>query len=77
MEFKGGLIKPNSPSEIASNGHTLKDACNPVYGSRGAAGVTIVSTKKIKRRTSVEYSVTAIDYIPKKTRALNADEWWQ
>jgi hypothetical protein len=27
----------------------LKDSCNPVYGSRGAAGVIIVSTKKIKQ----------------------------
>ncbi|TDD93549.1 SusC/RagA family TonB-linked outer membrane protein [Flavobacterium cellulosilyticum] len=73
------LLNQIPPSEIASM-DILKDAsATAVYGSRGAAGVIIVSTKKNKAgKTSVEYSAsTAIDYIPKKLDMLNADQWWQ
>ena len=73
------LLNQIPPSEIASM-DILKDAsATAVYGSRGAAGVIIVTTKKNKAgRTSVEYSAsTAIDYIPKKLDMLNADQWWQ
>ena len=73
------LLNQIPPSEIASM-DILKDAsATAVYGSRGAAGVIIVSTKKNKAgKTSVEYSSSmAIDYIPKKLDMLNADQWWQ
>jgi TonB-dependent starch-binding outer membrane protein SusC len=73
------LLNQIPPSEIASM-DILKDAsATAVYGSRGAAGVIIITTKKNKAgRTSVEYSAsTAIDYIPKKLDMLNADQWWQ
>jgi iron complex outermembrane receptor protein len=73
------LLNQIPPSEIASM-DILKDAsATAVYGSRGAAGVIIVSTKKNKAgKTSVEYSNSmAVDYIPRKLDMLNADQWWQ
>lgn len=73
------LLNQIPPSEIASM-DILKDAsATAIYGSRGAAGVIIVSTKKNKAgRTSVEYSTSmAMDYIPKKLDILNADQWWE
>ena len=73
------LLNQIPPSEIASI-DVLKDAsASAVYGSRGAAGVIIVSTKKSKEgKTTVEYSgTTAIDYIPNPLEVLNADQWWQ
>lgn len=73
------LLNQIPPSEIASM-DILKDAsATAIYGSRGAAGVIIVSTKKNKAgRTSVEYSSSmAMDYIPKKLDMLNADQWWE
>ncbi|KIA87057.1 TonB-dependent receptor [Flavobacterium sp. AED] len=73
------LLNQIPPSEIASM-DILKDAsATAVYGSRGAAGVIIVSTKKNKAgKTSVEYSSSmAVDYIPRKLDMLNADQWWQ
>jgi TonB-dependent starch-binding outer membrane protein SusC len=73
------LLNQIPPSEIASI-DVLKDAsATAIYGSRGAPGVIIVSTKKNKAgKTSVEYSSSmAIDYIPKKLDMLNADQWWQ
>lgn len=73
------LLNQIPPSEIASM-DILKDAsATAIYGSRGAAGVIIVSTKKNKAgRTTVEYSAsTAMDYIPKKLDMLNADQWWE
>ena len=73
------LLNQIPPSEIASM-DILKDAsATAIYGSRGAAGIIIVSTKKNKAgRTTVEYSAsTAMDYIPKKLNMLNADQWWE
>jgi TonB-linked SusC/RagA family outer membrane protein len=73
------LLNQIPPSEIASI-DILKDAsATAVYGSRGAPGVIIVTTKKNKAgRTSIEYaSSTAIDYIPKKLDMLSASQWWE
>jgi iron complex outermembrane receptor protein len=73
------LLNQIPPSEIASI-DILKDAsATAVYGSRGAPGVIIVTTKKNKAgRTSIEYAAsTAIDYIPKKLDMLNASQWWE
>ncbi|EIA08609.1 TonB-dependent receptor [Flavobacterium frigoris] len=73
------LLNQIPPSEIASI-DILKDAsATAIYGSRGAPGVVIVSTKKNKvGRTSVEYAAsTAMDYIPKKLNMLSANQWWE
>ena len=73
------LLNQISPSEIASM-DILKDAsATAIYGSRGAAGVIIVSTKKNKAgKSSIEYSAsTAMDYIPKKLDILDANQWWE
>ena len=73
------LLNQIPPSEIASI-DVLKDAsASAVYGSRGAAGVILVSTKKSKEgKTTVEYTgTTAVDYIPNPLEVLNADQWWQ
>ncbi|PKB16816.1 SusC/RagA family TonB-linked outer membrane protein [Flavobacterium sp. 5] len=73
------LLNQIPPSEIASI-DILKDAsAAAVYGSRGAAGVVLVTTKKSKAgKTSVEYSGTmSVDEIPNPLEVLNADEWWQ
>lgn len=73
------LLNQIPPSEIASM-DILKDAsATAIYGSRGAAGVLIVTTKKNKvGRTTVEYSSSiAMDYIPKKLDMLNAEQWWE
>ena len=72
------LLNQIPPSEIASV-DILKDAsATAVYGSRGAAGVIIVTTKKNKiGSTTVEYSgSTSVDFIPKKLDMLSASEWW-
>ena len=73
------LLNQIPPSEIASI-DILKDAsATAIYGSRGAPGVVIVTTKKNKAgRTSVEYSAyTAMDYIPQKLNMLSANQWWE
>ena len=73
------LLNDIPPSEIASI-DILKDAsATAIYGSRGAPGVIIVTTKKSKSGMStVEYnSSTSYDIIPKKLNMLNATQWWQ
>nr|WP_315159108.1 SusC/RagA family TonB-linked outer membrane protein [uncultured Flavobacterium sp.] len=73
------LLNQIPPSEIASI-DVLKDASSAaVYGSRGAAGVILVSTKKSKEgKTTVEYNgTTTVDYIPNPLDVLDADQWWQ
>ncbi len=73
------LFRQVSPNEIESV-DILKDAsATAIYGSRGAPGVIIITTKKNKAgKSSVEInSVASIDMISKKLRVLNAAEWWQ
>lgn len=73
------LLNQIPPSEIASM-DILKDAsATAIYGSRGAAGVIIVSTKKSKSgRTTVEYATSnSIDFIPKKLDILDSNQWWE
>jgi TonB-linked SusC/RagA family outer membrane protein len=73
------LLNQIPPSEIATI-DVLKDAsATAIYGSRGAPGVIIVSTKKNKAgKTSVEFtSSTSYDVIPKKLKMLDAEQWWQ
>lgn len=73
------LLNQIPPSEIASI-DILKDAsAAAVYGSRGAPGVIIVSTKKNKAgKSSIEYiGSSSIDFIPNELEMLNADQWWE
>lgn len=72
------LLNQVPPSEIESF-DILKDAsATAIYGSRGAPGVLIITTKKNKAgKTSMEYiGSTSLDFIPKKLHMLNAEEWW-
>lgn len=73
------LLNQVPPSEIKSI-DILKDAsATAIYGSRGAPGVIIVTTKKNKDGDStIEYSSTAsVDFIPNKLNMLNASQWWE
>ncbi len=73
------LLNQVPPSEIASI-DILKDAsATAIYGSRGAPGVIIVTTKRGKAgKTTVEYNATAsADFIPNQLEVLGANEWWQ
>jgi TonB-linked SusC/RagA family outer membrane protein len=72
------LLNQIAPNDIATI-DVLKDAsATAIYGSRGAAGVIIVTLKKSKiGSTYVEFSTTtSIDFIPNKLDMLSADEWW-
>lgn len=72
------LLNQIPPNEIESV-DILKDAsATAVYGSRGAPGVIIVTTKKNKEGTSTfEYSsVAAIDILSNELDVLNANQWW-
>lgn len=73
------LLRQVPPNEIESV-DVLKDAsATAVYGSRGAPGVLIVTTKRNRSgRSSIELNSTAsIDMVSNKLRMLNADEWWE
>lgn len=73
------LLNQVSPSEI-ENVDILKDAsATAIYGSRGAPGVIIVTTKKYAAgNANVEYNgSSAIDFIPKKLKQLDAAQWWE
>jgi len=73
------LLKQVPPSEIESV-DVLKDAsATAIYGSRGAPGVIIITTKKNKAgKSSVEYTTSnSIDVISNKLKLLNADQWWE
>ncbi|WP_417443139.1 SusC/RagA family TonB-linked outer membrane protein [Joostella sp.] len=78
---QGGQISPLStinPSDIASM-EVLKDAsATAVYGSRGANGVIIITTKRGKTGQGVvefetEYGVSNL---PRKIDLMNANEYW-
>jgi len=71
------LLNQVPPSEIASV-DILKDAsATAVYGSRGAPGVIIVTTKKTAAgKTSIEYTEnTSLDVIARKLKELDAAQW--
>lgn len=73
------LLNQVAPSEIESV-DILKDAsATAIYGSRGAPGVIIITTRKGREgSTSVEYNVAAsVDYIPqnRKLGVLDAAQW--
>ncbi|MFT3738656.1 MAG: TonB-dependent receptor [Breznakibacter sp.] len=71
------LLNQIAPSEIESF-DVLKDAsATAIYGSRGAPGVIIVTTKKGKEgQTTVEYNGTmSADFLANKLEVFNAGEW--
>jgi len=73
------LLNQIPPTEIESI-DVLKDAsATAIYGSRGAPGVIMVTTKKSKAgKTTIEYNAsTSFDFIPKKLKMLDADQWWE
>lgn len=73
------MLRQIPPSEIESY-DVLKDAsATAIYGSRGAAGVIIISTKKGKEgKTTIEYNnVFSYEVISKKYDMLSADGWRQ
>lgn len=73
------LLNQVPPSEIESV-DVLKDAsATAIYGSRGAPGVIIVTTKRNKAgQSSIEYTAgSSLDVIAKKLKQLNADQWWE
>lgn len=73
------LLNQIPPSEIKSI-DILKDAsATAVYGSRGAPGVIMVTTKNNKAGTSsFEYSSTvAVDVLSNKLDVLDANQWWE
>jgi len=73
------LLTQVPPSEIASV-QVLKDAVSTAqYGSRGAAGVLIVTTKRTPAgKTSIEVTEnTSLDVIAKTLHELNAAQWTQ
>lgn len=77
--IQGNLDLLNSipPSEIETM-DILKDAsATAVYGSRGAAGVIIVTTKSNKSgKSTIEYvGSSSLDFIPKKLNMLDANQW--
>ncbi len=69
-----------NPNDIESV-NVLKDAqATSIYGSRGANGVIIITTKKgrsgkTKFRADVEIGTNTIADLPENSRYLNADEW--
>lgn len=73
------LLSQVPPSEIESV-DVLKDAsATAIYGSRGAPGVIIVTTKKNRSgQSSIEYSASSsVDVIAKKLKQLDANQWWE
>ncbi len=69
-----------NPNDIESVS-VLKDAASTaIYGSRGANGVILITTKKgrsgqTKFNASAEYGYTDIAKLPEAGQLLNADEW--
>ena len=71
------LLKQLPPTEIESI-DILKDAsATAIYGSRGAPGVILVTTKKSEAGSSqIEFNSTvSMDMISKKLHMMTADEW--
>lgn len=73
------LLNQIPPNEIKSI-DILKDAsATAVYGSRGAPGVIMVTTKNNKNgRSTFEYTSTvAVDVLSNKLDVLGANQWWE
>jgi iron complex outermembrane receptor protein len=71
------LLNQIPPSEIESF-DILKDAsATAIYGSRGAPGVILITTKRSKAgKFTVEYNGSAsVDVLANKLKMMTADEW--
>lgn len=71
------LLNQLPPNEIETV-DILKDAsATAIYGSRGAAGVILVTTKKSQKGTSqIEYnSNVSLDVVGKRLQMLSPNEW--
>ena len=71
------LLQSISPNDIESY-DILKDASSTaIYGSRGAAGVVIVSTKKSKTgKIQIEFnSIGALETNSNQIDVMNSDQW--
>ena len=73
-----GLLNQIPPTEIQSI-EVLKDAsATAIYGSRGASGVLIVTMKKSRSGTSIEYNAnSSVDIVTRQLEMLTAAEWSQ
>lgn len=77
MENSINPLASVNPSDIESI-EVLKDvSATAIYGSRGANGVIIVTTKKGRAgKTSINYRYTiGTDHVTKKLHLLNASQW--
>jgi TonB-linked SusC/RagA family outer membrane protein len=75
--YAGADINQINPNDIASM-EVLKDASSTaIYGSRGANGVVIITTKKgISGKKSITYDMyTGVQHIGKKLEMMNATEF--
>ncbi|MGV3559300.1 SusC/RagA family TonB-linked outer membrane protein [Larkinella arboricola] len=75
MAVSVGNINPNDIQSI----EILKDAsATAIYGSRGANGVVMITTKKGRGKTTVEYSsYVGVQSVTRKIDMLNAKEFAQ
>ncbi|TDO22938.1 SusC/RagA family TonB-linked outer membrane protein [Pedobacter duraquae] len=73
-----GLLNQIPPTEIESI-EVLKDAsATAIYGSRGASGVLIVTMKKSKSGSTIEYTAnSSVDVVTRQLKMLTAAEWSQ
>ena len=79
MGFQGGNLSTMNPNEIESM-EVLKDAsATAIYGSRGANGVILVTTKKGKAGAPVvDYTYTfGLQNLGHKIDLMNAGEYAQ
>jgi len=72
----GASLPSIHPSDIESI-EVLKDAsATALYGSRGANGVILVTTKRAEKKTVITASTNfTFQYLPKKIELLEADEF--
>ncbi|GAC1426487.1 MAG: TonB-dependent receptor [Flavisolibacter sp.] len=77
-DFNRGL-NSLAPNDIESYDILRDAASSAIYGSRGANGVIIITTKKGRAgRTQVDYSTyIGVDQISKRLEVLSADQWRQ
>ena len=73
-----GSLNQIPTTEIESI-EVLKDAsATAIYGSRGASGVLIVTMKKSRAGSSIEYNAnSSIDVVTRQLKMLTAAEWTQ
>ena len=79
MDQKLNPMSSINPSDIESI-EILKDAsATAIYGSRGANGVVIITTKKgNSKKSAIQYdSYYGVQNVIRSIPLLNGSEWWQ